>query len=134
MQLALVLAGAALIVGCSGAEAEPDLGGQPLATYSNPEEAGDSAGISGRLVLEDGCVYLTSREFSERWVPVFRAESNPEWRDGTLTFDGEEFSGDETVGLGGSGRAGDDADLSIPDACDDSPRWAAWQVVPGDAL
>ncbi|MBG6189305.1 hypothetical protein IWX64_000225 [Arthrobacter sp. CAN_A212] len=134
MQLAFVLAGAALTVGCSGAEAEPDLGTQPLATYSDPDDAGDAAGISGRLVLEEGCVYLTSPEFSERWVPVFRAEAEPEWRDGTLIFDGEEYSGDETVGLGGSEWGGDDADLSIPDACDDSPRWAAWQVLPGDAL
>ncbi len=133
MQLAFVLAGAALTVGCSGAEAEPDLGTQPLATYSDPDDAGDAAGISGRLVLEEGCVYLTSPEFSERWVPVFRAEAEPGWRDGTLIFDGEEYTGDETVGLGGS-EWGGDADLSIPDGCDDSPRWAAWQVLPGDAL
>lgn len=134
MQLALVLAGAALTVGCSGGEAESGPGAQPLATYSNPEGAGDPSGISGRLVLEEGCVYLTSPEFSERWVPVFRAESDPGWRDGMLLFDGEEYSGDEPVGLVGGELAGDATDLSVPDACDDSPRWAAWQVLPGNAL
>ena len=133
MQLALVLTGTALTVGCSG-DASGGAASGYLATYSQPEDGGDGAGIAGRLVLEDGCVYLTSPEFSERWVPVFRAESNPAWSDGALTFDGEEYAADEPIGLGGSEWTSSEDPLTIPESCDDSPRWATWVILPGDAL
>ncbi|WP_019481784.1 hypothetical protein [Arthrobacter sp. TB 23] len=131
---AFALTGVVLTVGCSGPSPQPDSGDQPFATYSQSGASGDGAGIAGRLILEDGCVYLISPEFSERWVPVFRAEANPEWRDGTLVFDGEEYAADETVGLGGSGWEGSEDPLTIPESCDDSPRWTTWTVGPEDAL
>lgn len=134
LYLAFALTGAALTVSCSGPSLQPDLGDQPLATYSQEGASGDGAGVAGRLTLEDGCVYLISPEFSERWVPVFRAEANPEWRDDTLIFAGEEYASDETVGLGGSAWEGSEDTLTIPESCDDSPRWTTWTIMPGDAL
>ena len=113
---------AAFLAGCSQSAASP------VATFSSPPNSGDAARLSGSLTLENGCLYLQSTETNTRWLPVFRAESGPEWRDGNLVFGGVKFADGSQVGLGGGESNGSDSNFQVPDVCDDSPRWRTFNV------
>lgn len=103
----------------------------PLATFSSPSDAGDSALLIGALTLENGCLYLDTPEMPKRWVPVIRAESGPEWKEGKLLFSDGRFADGSTVALGGGESGESDENFRIPSSCDDSPRWRTWTVAPG---
>lgn len=103
---------AGFLAGCSGPAVSP------LATFSSPPDGGDTALLSGSLTLENGCLYLTSTETNKRWLPVLRAESGPELRDGNLVFGVGKFAVGSQVGLGGGESGGSDANFRIPSSCD----------------
>lgn len=117
----------ACCVGFAAGCAEPSTT-TPVATFSSPSEGADTARLDGTLTLEGGCLYLDSAETSKRWVPVFRAESGPEWKDGKLLFNGGRFADGSAVGLGGGESGKSDEHFRIPSSCDDSPRWRTWTV------
>ncbi|MDD9206606.1 hypothetical protein PU560_09030, partial [Georgenia sp. 10Sc9-8] len=79
-----VVAGAAVLLSsCSTTPENAD----GLATYEPRGSGGMDALMVGTLVLEDGCLYVRSADFDERWLPVFPADG-VRWDGRTLTFGG----------------------------------------------
>lgn len=65
-------------------------------------EAGDGALLTGRLVLEDGCLYVVSDDSNERWVPSFPYPGT-DW-DGTSVVAGDQVISNGELAMFGGGE------------------------------
>lgn len=130
----LVLLAAVLLAGCGGGAASNH--DRPFATYDRtPDEDGNyvfpGAGLSGRLILVDGCLYVDA---PERWLPIFPHDID--WDPATEILSLHPDFGSVQVGqqvtLGGGAVTFSDPDsYQLPPACEvpDSDHGArAWMV------
>lgn len=108
-----------------GDERRPGDGeGRPFAFYERTGDPGEGPGalLEGRLMLEDGCLYVLETHFGDRWLPAFPADAHWDEATRTLSLDGRSVTAGEEVRLGGGERkpAGawdEQSDLGIPVAC-----------------
>ncbi|MBE0009640.1 MULTISPECIES: hypothetical protein [unclassified Arthrobacter] len=75
---------------------------------------------------EDGCL-LIRLPGGQEVLPLFRAESEPVWANGQLTFDGIAYPAGATLMLGGGDLPSNEID--IPDTCRDVETWFTFMVL-----
>ena len=113
----------------SDGPAQTEAAGPPstrVLTFSSPGPGGPAAQVGGQLREVDGCLYITA-EGTDPMVPIFRAESEPAWDNGELTFDGATYGAGDTLLLGGGEGGGGSGD-GVPAACGDAPTWQVFSV------
>lgn len=94
-------------------------------TFSSPDPGGPAAANTGELVEENGCLVVHGGEAGPTLM-VFREESDPQWQDGQLTFDGTTYPAGATLTFGGGEFPA--ADLQIPEECSGLPIWRTYLV------
>ncbi|MBG6191826.1 hypothetical protein IWX64_002793 [Arthrobacter sp. CAN_A212] len=107
--------------------------GSPLATYTPAGEGSDAALLTGRLVLDDGCLYIEAPG-SPRVLPYF-PNTDTSFADGMLSFFGTDYALGQEIALGGGGSSGsipvDGTDgYYTPESCESDSQWIVSQVPP----
>ncbi|GAA1134394.1 hypothetical protein GCM10009582_35040 [Arthrobacter flavus] len=110
----------------SPTEAEGVSGKPTVHTFSSPDSAGPAGALTGQLVEVDGCLLVVTRA-DELVLPIFREESNPEWRNEQLTFDGTTFPAGAMLTLGGGELPSTDIDRQ--ESCGDVTSWHTFMVL-----
>lgn len=95
-------------------------------TFSSPEPSGPAGATTGELVEKDGCLLIRLPDGQEL-LPLFRAESEPGWANGHLTFNGMTYPAGATLVFGGGDLPANEID--IPDTCRDVETWFTFIVL-----
>ncbi|NOJ59797.1 hypothetical protein [Arthrobacter sp. 260] len=105
---------------------EKELGRASVVTFSSPEPSGPAGATTGKLVEKEGCLLIRLPDGQEL-LPLFRAESEPGWANGQLTFDGITYPAGATLVFGGGDLPPNEID--IPDTCSDVETWFTFMVL-----